>query len=297
MTVPAITARLAIRVDGIVDFTAGVSARPIDWSKYEPLRGLRLTVAALAEVVTEHLEWARGEGRRADLRGADLSGAVLLGAYLRGAYLSGADLSGAVLLGAYLRGADLSGADLRGADLSGADLRGAYLSGAYLSGADLRGAYLSGADLRGADLSGADLRGADLSGADLSGADLRGADLRGAYLRGARLPSPTVVLLAAWGALAPALTVELMRLDAACHPDPTAFDRWAAGGACPYDGIHVERAAVFHESRDLWSPGPCLRLYDLMVQILTEQCPDWTDEQRAAFEATFPTRPATEPAP
>ena len=39
------------------------------------------------------------------------------------------------LRGADLRGANLSGADLRGADLSGANLRGANLRGANLSGA------------------------------------------------------------------------------------------------------------------------------------------------------------------
>ena len=308
-TAAAVTARLAIRVDGIVDFTAEVSAQPIDWAKFEPLRGLRLTVKALAEVLRKHLAWLRGQGRRANLRGADLSGADLSGADLTGADLSGANLRGANLRGANLRGADLSGANLSGADLTGADLSDANLRGANLSGADLRGANLSGADLSGADLSGANLSGANLrdanlSGADLSDANLRGADLRGADLRdanlrgadlsGARLPAPTVVLLAAWGALTPALTVEMMRLDAACHPDPAAFDRWAAGGGCPYTGCRVERAANFTESRDLWSPGTCTRPYDIMVAVLAEKCPEWTPEQRAAFEAKFTDR-ATPP--
>ena len=96
-------------------------------------------------------------------------------ANLRGANLRWADLSGANLRWANLSGADLRGADLRDADLRGANLRGADLSGADLSGADLRGANLRGANLRGADLSGANLRGANLSGADLSGANLSGA--------------------------------------------------------------------------------------------------------------------------
>ena len=64
---------------------------------------------------------------------------------------------------ANLRGADLRGADLRGADLRGANLSGANLSGADLRGADLRGADLRWADLRGADLREANLREADLS--------------------------------------------------------------------------------------------------------------------------------------
>ena len=66
---------------------------------------------------------------------------------------------------ANLRGADLRGADLRGADLRGADLSGANLSGANLRWADLRGAYLRGANLSGANLRGANLRWANLSGA------------------------------------------------------------------------------------------------------------------------------------
>ena len=116
---PTIAARLAIRGDGIVDFTAEVSAQPIDWAKFEPLCGLRLTVKALAEVLMEHLAWTHRQGKRANLSGADLSGADL-----RGADLSRADL----------RWADLTGADLSRADLSGAVLRGAVLYGADLTG-------------------------------------------------------------------------------------------------------------------------------------------------------------------
>lgn len=61
--------------------------------------------------------------------------------------------------GRNLRGADLVGARLRRADLRKANLRGALLIGADLRGADLRGADLIGADLRGADVRGADLTG------------------------------------------------------------------------------------------------------------------------------------------
>jgi len=156
------------------------------------------------------------------------------------------------------------------ADLSGADLSRAYLSGAYLSGANLSRAYLSGANL---------------SRAYLSGADLSGADLSGAYLC-----APTMLLLARWGSLSPALTAKAMAYDAACHPDPTAFDRWAASppGPCPYQGVKLERACVFTESRELWDPSiPCPRPYDLMVEILAEKCPDWSTEQRAEFAKRF----------
>ena len=126
---------------------------------------------------------------------------------------------------------------------------------------------------------------ANLSGAYLSGADLSEANLSEAYLSEADLPSPTVLLLAAWGTLPDALTAELMRYDASCHPDPDAFGRWAAGGECPYAGVNVSRAANFRERRDLWVPGPSRRPYDLMVDVLAEKCPAWTDEQRAKFSA------------
>jgi uncharacterized protein YjbI with pentapeptide repeats len=296
-----VTARLAIRIDGIVDFTAAIDAKTLDLSVFMPFRGLRLTVEAIAEVLRQHAARFAG-GRRANLGGAnlggaDLGGANLGGADLREADLRGASLGGANLGGADLRGADLGGANLGGADLRGADLGGANLGGANLGGANLRGANLGGADLRGADLGGANLGGANLGGANLGGANLGGANLRGANLGGAnlrganlggaRLPSPTVVLLAAWGSLTPALTTALMRYDAVCHPDPAAFDRWAEGGACPYDGVHVERACNFSECRDLWSPGPSERPYDLMVQVLAECCPEWTAGQRSAFEAKF----------
>jgi hypothetical protein len=121
---------------------------------------IRVSMAAVLDIVDVH-HLARG----ANLSGADL----------RGADLSWADLRWADLRWADLRWAILSWADLRGADLRWANLRGAILSGAILSGADLRGAILSGANLSGADLSGANLSGANLRGADLSGANLSGA--------------------------------------------------------------------------------------------------------------------------
>jgi hypothetical protein len=183
---------------------------------------------------------------------------------------------------AYLRGARLSRADLRGADLREADL-----CEADLSEADLREADLCEADLRGADLRGADLREADLRGADLRGAHLSGAHLSGAHLSGADLPSPTAVLLATWPDLSPQLVADLMVYDASCHPDPTAFDRWAAGGRCPYNGVRVQRAANFNERKELWGKGEACRPYDLMRRVLEECCPDWPAEQVAEFEKRF----------
>ena len=143
-------------------------------------------------------------------------------------------------------GANLREANLRGADLRRANLRGANLRGADLSGADLRRADLIEADLRRADLIEADLRGADLRRADLIEADLSGADLR-------YIPAP-LVLLAQWGELPDALTLDLMRYDAANHPRPERFLRWANDGPCPYSGLAVARAANFAERRELIGP-------------------------------------------
>jgi hypothetical protein len=150
--------------------------------------------------------------------------------------------------GANLREANLRGADLRRANLRGANLRGADLRGADLRRADLIEADLRRADLIEADLRGADLRRADLIEADLSGADLRRADLSGADLR--YIPAP-LVLLAQWGELPDALTLDLMRYDAANHPRPERFLRWADDGPCPYSELSVTRAANFQECRGL----------------------------------------------
>jgi hypothetical protein len=193
-------------------------------------------------------------------------------------YEAAVDTLTAALVLAITSGANLCGADLRGADLRGADLRGA----------DLRGANLYGANLYGANLCGANLRGADLRGANLRGADLYGADLRGADLYGANLPSPTVVLLANWGNVTDKLCRDLMTYDAACHPDPTLFTKWAEGGPCPYIAIKIERAASFTEVKALWKENlPLCRPYDLMIRVLEEKCPQWTTEQTAAFEKLF----------
>lgn len=71
------------------------------------------------------------------------------------------------------------------------------------------------------------------------------------------------------GRLSDALTLELMRRDAWAHPDPSAFDAWAApnDGPCPYNSS-ISRMHFFEEARSLWSPGPPeMRDYDLIIQI------------------------------
>jgi hypothetical protein len=158
------------------------------------------------------------------------------------------------------------------------------LIAALLSGADLRYADLSGADLSGANLRYANLRYANLRYANLSGADLSDADLSGA-----NLPSPTIVLLASWGTVSPSLCRDLMAYDAACHPDPSAFTRWAKGeSGCPYSDVKVQRAAVFAEKREHWDETATMRRpFDLMTDVLAEKCPPWTEEQMKVFAAKF----------
>jgi hypothetical protein len=206
-----------------------------------------MTKDELKKVLESHSRWLEGsEGVKADLQGADL------------------------------RGADLQGADLRGADLPGANLRGANLPGADLPGADLRGADLQGANLRGANLQRANLWGANLQRANLWGADLRGANLPGANLRGANLqranlPAPTMLLLAYWGEVSKELTTELMRYDAFNHPEPQKFQQWADGGDCPYTNVRWQRAANFHEERELWIPGAAKSALELVKALFVEK--------------------------
>ena len=122
-------------------------------------------------------------------------------------------------------------------------------------------AIKAGADLSYADLSSANLRYADLRYADLSYADLRSADL----------PAPTMILLALWGELSEQLTADLMLFDASSHPDQTAFQRWADGGPCPYEGVKVQRVANFKESKKLWGAGKPDTIYNLMMRVLKEK--------------------------
>jgi hypothetical protein len=110
-------------------------------------------------------------------------------------------------------------------------------------------------------------------------ANLTGANLAGARLAGAYLPSPTMILSANWDDLSTDVTIALMRLDASGHPDPTAFDRWAAGGKCPYRDVRVQRVANFTERRKLWSPGPPPTLWEAMSMVLDEKCPGWREKK------------------
>jgi hypothetical protein len=85
---------------------------------------IRVSMAAVLDIVDVH-----HLARDADLRGANLSGADLSGAILRGANLRDADLRWAILRGANLRGADLRGANLSGATCAGPTCAGPTCAG------------------------------------------------------------------------------------------------------------------------------------------------------------------------
>jgi len=158
----------------------------------------------------------------------------------------------------------------------------------FEAGVDTIAAALVLAIQQGADLYGANLEGANLEGANLEGANLYGANLEGANLEGADLPSPTMILMASWDSVSDVLCRDLMTYDAACHSDPSKFDVWAKGGDCPYSGEKIQRAANFSENRSLWDANaPLCRPYELMVRVMKEKCPDWTDDKRKAFEEKF----------
>ena len=124
------------------------------------------------------------------------------------------------------------------------------------SGSDLRGSDLRGSDLRECYLRECNLSGSNLSGSDLRGSNLRGSHLRGSNLSEANLPSPGMILLAQWGEVSDALCGELMRYDAANHPDPSSFDRWAETGLCPYEDCLIQRSVNFKQKKSSGRPGP-----------------------------------------
>jgi hypothetical protein len=93
--------------------------------------------------------------------------------------------------------------------------------------------------------------------------------------------------LATWGDVSRQLCADLMLFDAENHPDPAAFDRWAAGGDCPYGSVHVQRAARFLERAAFWGQGQHCRPYDLMARVLAEKCPEWSEEKQTEFAKHF----------
>jgi len=176
--------------------------------------------------------------------------------------------------------ADFSSDILIGINFHRCNLKRAFFTSAYLRycdfiNVDLRGADFIQTNLHGCRFQDTDLRLAVLRGANLEEASFQGTDLRETYL-----PAPTMVLLANWRNrnLSRDLIRELMRYDAANHPDGTvAFNRWSKGGHYedyPYRSQKIERAANFTEDPNLWEPGPSKSAYELMALVLKE-CRLW----------------------
>ena len=148
------------------------------------------------------------------------------------------------------------------------------LPGANLGEANLEGANLREANLGEANLQRADLRIANLGRANLEGADLWETNLRRAYLREANLEGAKGANLyeCNWGELSDELTLEGMRKDAASHPDPKAFDRWAKGERCPYGDLLLSRRFFFQEKKELWREGlPTMTDWEFLRRILEEK--------------------------
>ena len=153
------------------------------------------------------------------------------------------------------------------ADFSGQDLSSANLHYANLRSANLRYANLGYANLRFANLRFANLRYANLSFANLDCAK---------YSKYTRFPAPTMMLLANWGEVSDDLCRDLMRFDAANHPEPQKFNDWANNGECPYANVAYGRAATFNQNKDLWAPSlldlPPSRPIELVERLLKEKC-------------------------
>jgi hypothetical protein len=66
-----------------------------------------------------------------------------------------------------------------------------------------------------------------------------------------------------------------MEFDAASHPNREAFELWAKGGQCPYEGVLVQRSANFIEKKELWGKGKVTGVYALMVRVLEEKTRGW----------------------
>ena len=175
---------------------------------------------------------------------------------------------------------DFGGVSFVGSQLNDMNMRGVNLAatrciGTNFAGSNLRYANLTRANLTVANFNGTSLFKANLTGANLRGASFARTNLYGADLTGALLPSPLMVLQCHWGTCSDELTVELMRYDAANHPDPGAFDAWAADpnpGQCPYRNCVAARAVDFNEMSELWSPGPAKSALELMNMLLKEHC-------------------------
>ena len=240
-----------------------------------------------AVIIEKPVEDFKDLGRLLEL--AAKIGCNLHSADLTGAYLEYVNIGYGMLRYARLLKARLTCATLISCDLSYANIENGCLFAANLKNTSLISANLSLANFVNANLAGAWLRDANLTGANLASTNLTHCFLGGVNLKDTILPSPTMVLLADWGKLTDELTADLMVWDSLNHPDPTAFDRWANGGSCPYSDTKVQRAAHFKERQELWGKGKVCSPYELMQRVLAEKCPPWTREQEQEFDHQFNT--------
>lgn len=169
-----------------------------------------------------------------------------------------------------------SGNSMSTDDLSNVDLDGMDFHNRYLADANFRGSILSHTNFRNSIVAHACFRYANLTSADFQSASVRYTDfylttLDKVDFRGAHLPAPTVILLAEWMDISDQLTADLMVWDSLNHPNPKAFRNWAKGGSCPYNNVHVERAARFSEKRSLWGKGKRRTPYELMMALFKEK--------------------------
>jgi uncharacterized protein YjbI with pentapeptide repeats len=275
---------------GKLFFTDDPEGQEPDWDSLDPFQyhsSIEVTPEAMQEILRLHGRYlAKEEDGRLmrsyglTLGGLDLRGVVLRETNLFGTHLCYADLSGADLQGVDIRCSNarfvnLSGANLDGALMTQVELRESNLKGASLRGANLQSAELVKANLKGADLRNTDLRNTDLCNCDLEGADLRGARLKGANLSEANVKDvrwsiPEEILLASWPYISTELTLELMRYEAAHHPNPDALVQWFSGGSSPEDGF--ERVADYTPDPGSWRPGPSLPAQVLVQRLIDERC-------------------------
>ncbi len=232
-----------------------------------PFAGKRLGRAEVERIIAVNSETASRNGidlRGADLRGADLSHLDLANVRLgdddplateseRAA--SAANLDGAQLVGANLMGAIMAGVSLVGANLRAANLENANLMGANLIGAYLDDAFLVGARLTEAVLVDAQAENARFDDAILVGAKLMGAHLHGAHLEGADLG--------------------LAQLDGTDLRQTYCSEQTYLGGAL-FQGALVDG----------------LRLRDVDLTVVDWERVRRFGEEREAFEALLPARPA-----
>lgn len=219
-------------------------------------------------------KWLRedGGGRGANLAWHNLYRANLAGADFARAYLYKSELSFSILTNANLTESIIDKADISWANLAGAKLTRASFFKSDLYGANLTGATLTESRLTMSRLAYANLTDATLCNAQLDNTILYMANLRGANLAGAKLNLHDALQIAFTDR---ELIAIAMQIDAANHPDPESFDRWAAHDdcVCPFSLPNSYRLiSGFEPDKTLWKPGkPKMSLYEFWLEVAASQ--------------------------